>query len=59
MLSLVDGAIIHVKNAQEVMERITVHFIKHLPQKKNLFKLNFSSVSVSVQPTQTIYSLIN
>jgi ABC-type sulfate/molybdate transport systems ATPase subunit len=59
MLTLANGAIIHVKNAEEVMERITVRFITHLPQNQNIFKLSSSSVPVSVQPTQTIYSLIN
>jgi hypothetical protein len=54
MLTLVEKAIIHVKNVEEDTELITVNIVKHFPQKINIFKLNNISISVSINPLQTI-----
>ncbi len=54
MLTLVEKAIIHVKNVEEDTELITVNIVKHFPQKINIFKLNNISLSVSINPLQTI-----
>jgi hypothetical protein len=54
MLTLAEKAIIHVKNVEEDTELITVNIVKHFPQKINIFKLNNISISVSINPLQTI-----
>lgn len=58
ILSLVNNSIIHVKSTQQIDNGITVQFIKHLPQNHNIFKLNPSSTPLSVQPTRTIWSVL-
>lgn len=51
---LTDKSIIHIKVRQELTEEATINIVRHLPQDRNIFKLNFETVSVQVNMHHTI-----
>jgi hypothetical protein len=43
---------------EQNMEDITINIIKHLPQKRNLFKANFDYTPIKINPTETIENFL-
>lgn len=56
---LVDKAIIHVKNANDIKEDVTISIIEHIPQKDNLYKVKLQSIPVKVNLNDKISIFLN
>ena len=53
-VKLHDKCIIHVKIAEENKESIKINVIKYMPQKKNIFKVNFEVQGMEINLSENI-----